>query len=77
MTEQKFGGNWTIEKLDILSDYLDFYLTALKNQKFNKIYIDAFAGTGTIQVGDGTETINGSSKLALSAKNDFDKWKCQ
>ena len=74
MTEQKFGGNWTIEKLDILSDYLDFYLTALKNQKFNKIYIDAFAGTGTIQVGDGTETINGSSKLALSAKNDFDKY---
>lgn len=74
MTEQKFGGNWTIEKLDILSDYLDFYLTALKNQKFNKIYIDAFAGTGTIQVGDGTKTINGSSKLALSAKNNFDKY---
>ena len=41
MTEQKFGGNWTVEKLDILSDYLDFYLTALKNQKFKKIYIDA------------------------------------
>lgn len=74
MTDQKFGGNWTVEKLDILSDYLDFYLTALKNQKFKKIYIDAFAGTGTIQVGDGTETIDGSAKLALNTKSDFDEY---
>lgn len=42
-TRQRFGGDWTIEKLDILSSYLDFYITALKNQPFNKIYIDAFA----------------------------------
>jgi hypothetical protein len=35
---QKFGGDWTVEKLNILSDYLDFYLSALKNQKFGKIY---------------------------------------
>jgi three-Cys-motif partner protein len=52
---QKFGGNWTVEKLNILSDYLDFYLNALKNQKFGKIYIDAFAGSGKIETRDGTE----------------------
>ena len=32
--KQNFGGAWTIEKLNILSDYLDFYVTALKNQPF-------------------------------------------
>ena len=25
---QQFGGDWTIEKLDILTSYLDAYLTA-------------------------------------------------
>ena len=48
MTAQKFGGKWTVEKLGILSSYFDYYLKALKNQPFKKIYIDAFAGTGTI-----------------------------
>ncbi len=38
-TIQKFGGNWTVEKLDILTDYLDAYLTALKKQRFKKIYL--------------------------------------
>ena len=51
-TKQKFGGPWTIEKLNILSAYLDFYVTALKNQPFKKIYIDAFAGTGKIKIGN-------------------------
>ena len=45
-TSQKFGGNWTEEKLNIFTSYLDAYLIALQNQKFKKIYIDAFAGTG-------------------------------
>lgn len=52
-TKQKFGGPWTVEKLSILSAYLDFYVTALKNQPFKKIYIDAFAGTGKIKIGNG------------------------
>lgn len=42
----KFGGQWTEVKLSILRDYLNFYTTALKNQPFDLIYIDAFAGTG-------------------------------
>jgi len=64
----KFGGDWTIEKLNILSDYLDFYLTALKNRKFGKVYIDAFAGSGMIETRSGTEQITGSVRLALQAK---------
>jgi three-Cys-motif partner protein len=71
---QKFGGKWTVEKLNILSDYLDFYLSALKNQRFGKVYIDAFAGSGKIETRDGTEEITGSIRLALQAKSKFDKY---
>ena len=47
MTLPRFGGPWTPEKLGILRRYLDSYTTALKNQPFHLIYVDAFAGTGT------------------------------
>ena len=30
---QQFGGEWTIQKLDILTGYLDAYLVALKYMK--------------------------------------------
>lgn len=75
-TKQKFGGPWTVEKLNILSDYLDFYVQALKNQPFNLIYIDAFAGTGKIKIGDEDDfvEIDGSAKLALDSKISFDKY---
>jgi len=73
-TRQRFGGDWTIEKLDILSSYLDFYITALKNQPFRTIYIDAFAGTGSIKVGGKEEAIEGSAKLALKAQKKFDEY---
>jgi three-Cys-motif partner protein len=73
-TNQHFGGTWTIEKLDILSEYLNFYVTALKNYKFKKIYIDAFAGSGEITLGKGGEIIEGSTRLALKAKTKFDRY---
>ena len=47
MTTPIFGGSWTQEKLNILRGYLDAYTTALKDQPFKLIYIDAFAGAGT------------------------------
>lgn len=34
---QKFGGHWTVEKLDILTGYLDAYLVALKKHRFKNI----------------------------------------
>ena len=73
-TNQKFGGNWTIEKLNIFSEYLNFYITALKNQKFGKIYIDAFAGTGQIEMSNNDEIIQGSVRLSLNAQNKFSKY---
>ena len=51
----QYGGNWTIEKLNILENYLDAYTTALKNQPFVLVYIVAFAGEGWIEIGSTTE----------------------
>lgn len=72
-TGQKLGGPWTVEKLSILSDYLNFYTAALKNQPFQLIYIDAFAGTGKINIGNEYEyeVIDGSARLALQARGQF------
>lgn len=42
----RFGGVWTEIKLKALADYLQFYQGALRGQKFETWYIDAFAGTG-------------------------------
>lgn len=42
----RFGGVWTEIKLKALTEYLDFYQKALRNQDFDTWYIDAFAGTG-------------------------------
>jgi len=41
-----FGGDWTAKKLEVVAKYLGAYTRALKNQPFEKVYIDAFAGTG-------------------------------
>jgi three-Cys-motif partner protein len=47
---QKFGGDWTQDKLDRIKHYLTAYTTALKNTPFRLSYIDAFAGTGYRQI---------------------------
>lgn len=74
MTSQKFGGDWTAKKLNIFTSYIDAYLIALQNQKFKKIYIDAFAGTGEIETSDGEAYLAGSAKRALSAEKRFDHY---
>ena len=40
------GGAWTERKLSVVRRYLEIYTQALKNQAFQRAYIDAFAGTG-------------------------------
>lgn len=68
----RFGGPWTIEKLKILELYLDTYTTALKDQSFKLIYIDAFAGVGLIERrvdGDTIEFLRGSTERALRVQN--------
>ena len=73
-TLQKFGGTWTEEKLNIFTEYLDAYLTALQKRKFKKIYIDAFAGTGEIETSDGRQYLAGSAKRALASDKKFDHY---
>ncbi len=77
-SSDKFGGQWTVEKLNILEKYLDAYTTALKNQLFKLMYLDAFAGTGEISLRnedeDARDFIEGSVRLATKiADKPFDR----
>jgi hypothetical protein len=71
--KHSFGGPWTQIKLDMLGRYLVAFNTALQHRpteqnRFRRIYIDAFAGTGECEIrSDSTtaETIAGSAKIAL------------
>jgi len=65
----QFGGDWTLEKLEIIDKYLNFYIEALKKQIWaRKVYIDAFAGSGKTDLPNGT-ILEGSPSIAL--KYDF------
>lgn len=77
-----YGGPWTIEKLDILERYLDAYTTALKDQPFKLMYLDAFAGRGRIALpGDEDEDdeavrafVTGSTERAVRVNDkSFDR----
>ncbi len=42
-----FGGSWSLEKLDCVTDYLDAYLNVFKKMNWADLwYIDAFCGSG-------------------------------
>ncbi len=85
---QRFGGDWTEQKLEVLGKYLARYLTALKNKKFHKVYIDAFAGRGIIHPNekkgivetefpgfeDQQRFLEGSPIRALKLKEPFDEY---
>jgi three-Cys-motif partner protein len=69
--QQKFGGFWTLQKLDAVEKYLKFFTTALKKQSFKLCYIDAFSGSGNVALKDG-QVIDGSALRAL--KYPFDSF---
>jgi three-Cys-motif partner protein len=87
---QPFGGRWTAEKLAKVRAYLEAYVTALKNQPFERYYIDAFAGTGycgkesQLQPNEVLATelaekntqafLKGSARIALEVEPGFDKY---
>lgn len=79
--KHSFGGPWTQIKLDLLNRYLTFFNTALQNQPsttkpFQRIYIDAFAGTGEceIKLAETTLcTIQGSAKIAATIQPPFNE----
>ena len=45
-------GPWTRQKLDGLEEYLNAYTIALKKQRFQLVFIDAFAGAGRSRIRD-------------------------
>ena len=78
MAQMSFGGQWTLEKLEILRRYLDAYATALKNTQFRLIYVDAFTGEGSFQLpsaytsddyDDFRELHKGSPRIALEIQD--------
>lgn len=79
--KHSFGGPWTQIKLDMLRRYLCAFNTALQNKpsstnRFRRIYIDAFAGSGECEVKTSdmaVETIAGSAKLAIETAPAFDE----
>lgn len=80
--KHKFGGIWTQRKLEVLEEYLQFYVTALKNTPFTLHYVDAFAGTGnhSPSTEDGQtlliplEDFRGSVKTALEVTPAFGRY---
>jgi three-Cys-motif partner protein len=46
---QVFGGPWSLIKVELVDRYLHFFNTALKNRPFERVYIDAFAGSGAFR----------------------------
>jgi three-Cys-motif partner protein len=87
---QMFGGDWTQEKLAMLRKYLNAYTKALKNTPFQLIYIDAFAGTGYLELKNEEEDeglffpslaeaesegfFDGSAKIALQTQPPFHRY---
>ena len=74
----EFGGGWTVIKLEVIKNYLDAYTTALKGQSFRLVYIDAFAGDGTVALetpdSEFRKVVDGSARLALEVKDkQFDR----
>jgi len=68
--QQRFGSVWTVQKLDAVENYLNFFTTALKQQAFKLCYIDAFSGSGNIMLKDG-QIVDGSALRALKYPFDF------
>src|SRR5665213_4831 len=72
---QKFGGFWSLLKVEAVEKYLRAYATAMSKQSFELVYIDAFAGSGSFTFGEGmplmgedeaTRVFAGSVKRALA-----------
>lgn len=84
MEDRFTGGAHTVAKIKALAEYLALYTKALQDQKFGLVYIDAFAGSGTFQLGraspafqenmideDGRISLPGSARIALKTTPAF------
>lgn len=71
-TKQKgshFGGEWTLQKLHIIDEYLKSYSIVLKNLKVKKIYVDGFAGSGKTELK--TKEIDAGGLLSEITDDDY------
>lgn len=71
---EQYGGPWTIDKLNIIEQYLNSYTTALKDRPFRLFYIDAFAGSGSDTLGSREyaeygEFVVGSAERAIKIED--------
>lgn len=48
--KQHFGGRWTEDKLERIRKYLQAYMQIMKERRYRVAYIDAFAGTGYVEL---------------------------
>lgn len=85
MTSQEdFYKQHTEKKLKAVEAYLETYLQVMSNQQFETIYIDAFAGSGTLPTGQGGELfkgiedakaiVEGSALRALKLQRKFSRY---
>lgn len=62
----KFGGDWTSQKIDIITSYAKAYLTVMKDRPYFKLtYFDGFAGSGEITA-ESKKNIEGAALRVLS-----------
>lgn len=85
MPAHRFGGAWTQRKLAVVRKYLEMYAQALKKHSFQRVYIDAFAGTGDrtekrreslplLDLPDFESITKGSARLGLEVEPPFDRY---
>jgi len=83
--KQRFGGDWTNEKLERVRKYLSAYTTIMSRQPFRFAYIDAFAGTGyrtikkegeqeELPFPDLDSFLDGSPRIALQVEPRFTRY---
>lgn len=63
----RWGGGWTLEKIQIFLKYLKAYLQIMKAQCFELIYFDGFAGSGKIELNSEYESLIESVALQVLA----------
>ncbi|MDE0084804.1 MAG: three-Cys-motif partner protein TcmP [Candidatus Poribacteria bacterium] len=73
---QTFGGDWTEQKLECVSKYLDAYTKIMRLRKYKYTYIDAFAGMGYRELKNHDDPaiqsfLAGSARRALEVKRPF------